>query len=67
MQFFSEIADYPGLARPVRIPGLPVELTATPGGIAQRPPLLGEHTDAILARLGYSPAEIAELRNAKII
>jgi len=67
MQFFGEVADYPGLTRPVRIPNLPVELTATPGGIAQRPPLLGEHTDAILARLGFSPAEIAELRRTKVV
>ncbi len=67
MKFFSEVADYPGLTRPVRIPDLPVELTATPGGIAQRPPLLGEHTDAILARIGYSPAEIAELRSTKVV
>jgi crotonobetainyl-CoA:carnitine CoA-transferase CaiB-like acyl-CoA transferase len=67
MKFFSEVADYPGLTRPVRIPNLPVELTATPGGIAQRPPQLGEHTDAILARLGFTPGEIAELRSTKVI
>jgi crotonobetainyl-CoA:carnitine CoA-transferase CaiB-like acyl-CoA transferase len=67
MQFFSKVSDYPGLARPVRVPDLPVELTATPGGIEQRPPLLGEHTDVILERLGYSPAEIVELRSAKVV
>src|SRR5262245_42049757 len=33
-----------------------------------RPPLLGEHTDAVLAkRLGYSPERIAQLREAKAI
>ena len=67
MQFFGEVAGYPGLAGPVRVPNLPVELTATPGGIEQRPPLLGEHTDVILERLGYSPAEIVELRSAKVV
>ena len=33
-----------------------------------RPPLLGEHTESILAeRLGYSPERIAQLRQAKAI
>lgn len=67
MQFFGEVAGYPGLAHPVKVPDLPVELTASPGGIETRPPLLGEHTDAILARLGYTAAEIAELRSAQVI
>ena len=30
-------------------------------------PLLGEHTDEILANLGYSPQEIAKLHAAKIV
>lgn len=67
MRFLGEVADFPGLARPVRIPDLPVELSASPGGIRSRPPLLGEHTESILAGLGYSAAEITELRNAKVI
>jgi crotonobetainyl-CoA:carnitine CoA-transferase CaiB-like acyl-CoA transferase len=34
----------------------------------QRPPLLGEHTDSVLARrLGLSPERIAQLREAKAI
>jgi crotonobetainyl-CoA:carnitine CoA-transferase CaiB-like acyl-CoA transferase len=42
----------------VRFPGL---LSETPATIRSRPPLLGEHTDAILAELDYSPEHIAEL------
>jgi crotonobetainyl-CoA:carnitine CoA-transferase CaiB-like acyl-CoA transferase len=61
------VAGYPGTEKPINVPDLPVQLTATPGGIRARPPLLGEHTDAILQRLGYSAAQIAELRAAKII
>jgi formyl-CoA transferase len=32
-----------------------------------RSPLLGEHTDEVLAQLGYSPAEIAALRAERVI
>jgi formyl-CoA transferase len=33
----------------------------------RRSPLLGEHTDEVLAALGYEPAEIAALREAGAI
>ncbi len=46
------------------MPGLPYRLSRTPGGVRLPPPLLGEHTDSILAALGYSPAEIAALHAA---
>jgi formyl-CoA transferase len=32
-----------------------------------RSPLLGEHTDEVLAELGYPPAEVATLRANKVI
>jgi formyl-CoA transferase len=32
-----------------------------------RSPLLGEHNDEVLAQLGYSKDQIAELREAKVI
>jgi crotonobetainyl-CoA:carnitine CoA-transferase CaiB-like acyl-CoA transferase len=67
MQLLREIADFPGLPRPVPVPDLPVRLSVSGGGITQRPPLLGEHTDSVLGGLGYSAAEIAELRAARVI
>lgn len=66
MGFFEPI-DYPGLPRPAPIARAAVSLSATPGGIRTRAPTLGEHTDAILAGLGYGEAEIAELRRKKVV
>jgi crotonobetainyl-CoA:carnitine CoA-transferase CaiB-like acyl-CoA transferase len=67
MQFLHHISDFPGLHRAVPVSGLPVQLSATPARPPERPPLLGEHTDAVLAELGYSPADIAELRAHRVI
>jgi crotonobetainyl-CoA:carnitine CoA-transferase CaiB-like acyl-CoA transferase len=67
MKFLHAVADYPGLSRPVPVSGLPVTLGQTEVAVPQRPPRLGEHTDAILAELGYSPGEIAELRALEVV
>lgn len=32
-----------------------------------RPPLLGEHTDEILAEIGFAPDDIAKLRAKKVV
>ena len=38
------------------------------GGSIERPPAkLGEHTDEVLGEAGYSAAEIAEMRAAKVV
>lgn len=39
----------------------------TPGEITSPPPRLGEHTDAILAELGYGVDRVAELRASKVV
>lgn len=54
-------------AGPVRMTGIPVKLSGTPGQVYAPPPLLGEHTEQILAGLGYNPEEIAALRTAGAI
>jgi crotonobetainyl-CoA:carnitine CoA-transferase CaiB-like acyl-CoA transferase len=42
--------------------GLPVQFAGTPGVIDRPAPLRGQHTDQVLAELGYDPAAIAHLR-----
>jgi len=42
--------------------GMPIKFSATPGVATGPAPVPGEHTDAVLTELGYTPGEIAELR-----
>lgn len=51
----------------VRGLGIPLKLSETPGKVRHAAPLLGEHTEETLQRLGYSESEIADLRRRKII
>ena len=59
--------DYPGLPLPAPVGRVPLSMSVTQGGIRHRAPQLGEHTDRILAELGYDSSEIAGLRARKII
>jgi crotonobetainyl-CoA:carnitine CoA-transferase CaiB-like acyl-CoA transferase len=58
---------FPGASRPVPLIETPFRLSATPGSIRTRAPLLGEHTDEVLGEIGYGTAEIADLRANKIV
>lgn len=51
----------------VRLLGLPVKLSDTPGGVDQTPPLLGQHTEEILAALGLTDAAIARLHDVGVV
>ena len=50
-----------------RTPLLPLTLGGQRLPVRAAPPTLGEHTDSLLAGLGYAPAEIAALRQAGVI
>ena len=51
----------------IRVQNQPVKLSRTPASLPVPTPELGEHTDEILGDLGLSAAEIASLREAKVI
>jgi crotonobetainyl-CoA:carnitine CoA-transferase CaiB-like acyl-CoA transferase len=51
----------------LRVLGVPVKLSDTPGAVRTPPPRLGEHTDAVLHDLGLNAAAIADLRRQKVI
>jgi alpha-methylacyl-CoA racemase len=56
------VAEVEVEGRPLRVLGVPIKLSETPGRVERRPPRFGEHTDEVLAELGLSAPEIAELR-----
>jgi 2-methylfumaryl-CoA isomerase len=61
------LVDQPGIGR-YMMPGLPMDFSAEPRRPPRPAPLLGEHTDAVLAEvLGLSSAEIGRLHDERIV
>jgi crotonobetainyl-CoA:carnitine CoA-transferase CaiB-like acyl-CoA transferase len=57
--------DQPG-ASTVKVAGVPIKMTATPGGVRRRGPLLGEDTRARLSEIGLSDEEIRDLIDRRV-
>jgi crotonobetainyl-CoA:carnitine CoA-transferase CaiB-like acyl-CoA transferase len=52
----------------LKLLGTPLKFSETPGSIRTPPPLLGEHTDAVLTRdLGFAPAAVSALRAQGVV
>lgn len=62
-----ETMEHP-VAGSVRVPAIPISMSATPPSIRLVPPTLGQHTDEILSGLlGQSQEQIEQLRAAGVI
>jgi CoA:oxalate CoA-transferase len=57
--------DHP-IAGKIRVVGVPVKLSETPGKVRTPAPLLGEHTEQVLRKLGYGE-RLGELEQAGVI
>ncbi len=56
------------VAGAMKIPGVPIKFSETPAEISAPAPLLGQHTDEVLAlHLGLSPEEIGSLREEGVL
>jgi crotonobetainyl-CoA:carnitine CoA-transferase CaiB-like acyl-CoA transferase len=53
--------------RATKVPLLPLTLDGQRLGLRLDPPKLGEHTDALLAAVGYDAAQIAQLRTDGVV
>jgi crotonobetainyl-CoA:carnitine CoA-transferase CaiB-like acyl-CoA transferase len=73
--FADEQVKHLGIAKSVRtqnqktitLVGQPVRLSRTPSEIVAPPPLLGEHTDEVLAEFGFGKDEIGKLHAEKVL
>lgn len=64
---FLQRVPFPGAPHDVPIIQTPFRLSATPGVIRHRAPLLGEHTEQILDEIGYTAPDIAGLRDRQVV
>ncbi|TYC17196.1 CaiB/BaiF CoA-transferase family protein, partial [Micromonospora sp. MP36] len=58
----SEVPSPAGDGGSLKVLGLPTHIDGSPVNPSSRPPLLGEHTDTVLAEFGFGATDIARLR-----
>jgi len=52
---------------PLRLLGIPIKLSDTPGTVEMAPPRFGEHNREVLFKLGYSEADMARFAESGVI
>ena len=58
--------DHPVLGK-IKLTGIPVKLSKSPGGIKTPPPLLGQHTEEVLKGQGFTEEMIRKLKDKGIV
>ncbi|MEM7404171.1 MAG: CoA transferase [Pseudomonadota bacterium] len=66
IEFFENV-QYPSASDSSPLSGFPVSLSETPGTIRAPAPTLSQHTEEVLAELGFSEAEVAELKAERVV
>ncbi|UTR12916.1 CoA transferase [Evansella sp. LMS18] len=51
----------------VKLVGSPLNLSRTPTEVTRHPPLAGEHTNEVLAEIGYTESQIEEMKIQRVI
>jgi crotonobetainyl-CoA:carnitine CoA-transferase CaiB-like acyl-CoA transferase len=80
VQTFDDVVDDPQVAHnellttvdlpnggALRVVGVPVRFSDTPGSIRSGPPAVGQHTDEVLTSIGYDDEEIRTLRDDGVV
>jgi crotonobetainyl-CoA:carnitine CoA-transferase CaiB-like acyl-CoA transferase len=61
------VVEMPSPAGPMTVLGTPIKLSDTPASLRTPPAGFGEHTEAVLADLGFAAAEIVRLRDQGVV
>ncbi|WP_345796376.1 CoA transferase [Castellaniella sp. MT123] len=59
--------DVPGVGRPIKLARAGFKMAGGSPDVEAPPPVLGQHTDLILADLGYTQAEIARMHDEHVV
>src|SRR5699024_439378 len=51
----------------LKVLGIPIKFNKTPGTYRYYPPLVGEHTEEILGKVGYSREDIEQLKKTDVV
>ena len=62
----SQVVEHSTIG-PMRVLGLPMNFSETPGGIRSAAPLLGEHSREVLAEIGLDESRIARLIESGVV